>query len=125
MKKLLLFNIPVINKEAIENLCLSQEVIVEEIVQAQFELPLGVLAGVLENSGDVIASTGKSITDEMLLFVDFDQESLSTFLTKYRASGIPKVNLKAGLTPHNVSWNVYMLHEELKEEHAAMSKLKK
>lgn len=114
-----------INKEAIENLCLSQEVIVKEIVKAQFELPLGVLAGVIDNSGDIIASVGEPITDEMLLFVDFDQESLSDFLAKYRAAGIPKVNLKAGLTPHNVFWNVYMLHEELKEEHAAMSKLKK
>lgn len=125
MKELLLFNVPEALKKSIENLCLLQEIIVKEIEPTQFGMPLGVLAGVVEHTGAVVAPADKSITDEILLFVNFDQESLTDFLARYRAAGIPKVNLKAGLTPNNVSWDVYMLHEELLEEHAAMSKLKK
>jgi len=125
MKELLLFNVSPALRKSIEILCALQDVVVKEIETNQFGMPLGVLAGVIEDTGAVIETTSESIADEMLLFVNFDQKSLSEFLAHYRAAGIPKVNLKAGLTPNNVSWNVYMLHEELLEEHAAMSKLKK
>jgi len=124
MKQLLLFNTSDSLKQAIENLCFSQEVIVKHITKDQFGLPLGVLAGILKSQGENVSSIGKSLSDEMFLFVDFDQKSLSDFLTKYRNSRLPKVGLKAGLTPNNVTWNVYMLHEELMKEYIAMSKLK-
>lgn len=124
MKQLLLFNTSDSLKQAIENLFFSQEVIVKQITKKQFGLSLGVLAGIIKSQGENVLSVGKFFSDEMFLFVSFDQKSLSDFLTKYRNSGLLKVNLKAGLTPNNVTWSVYMLHEELMKEYIAMSKLK-
>lgn len=124
MKQLLLFNTSDSLKQAIENLFFSQEVIVKQITKKQFGLSLGVLTGIIKSQGENVLSVGKSFSDEMFLFVSFDQKSLSDFLTKYRNSGLLKVNLKAGLTPNNVTWSVYMLHEELMKEYIAMSKLK-
>ena len=39
-----------------------------------------------------------------------------------RKQKIPKINLKAMLTEHNVKWDSMTLHDELAREHEAMNK---
>ena len=66
-----------------------------------------------------------TLTDEMLLFKNFDQELLTTFLGKYRQAGIKTIPLKAGLTPTNIHWTSAALLAELHEEHQAFLKQKR
>ena len=57
---------------------------------------------------------------EILVFVAFSEEKLDLFLRAYRQAGIAPIPLKAVLTPHNCSWSVYELTQELMREHIAM-----
>ena len=57
---------------------------------------------------------------ELLLFQGLPAKELYRFLEDLKAAGIPKVDLKAAVTPYNLSWTLYELAENLKGEHAAM-----
>lgn len=38
-----------------------------------------------------------------------------------RKAGVPKINLKAVVTEHNIGWTFRQLYEEIKKEHEQMS----
>ncbi|MEG1839004.1 MAG: DUF3783 domain-containing protein, partial [Bacteroidaceae bacterium] len=59
----------------------------------------------------------------MIVFVDFDDESLWDFLSRCRKANIESTDLKAGLTPYNVTWDSFQLRDELAREHEEMQKL--
>ena len=52
----------------------------------------------------------------------FTGQKLDQFLNAMRKQKIPKINLKAMLTEHNVKWDSVTLHDELAREHEAMNK---
>ena len=64
----------------------------------------------------------KAFTDEMLVMKDFDGRLLDRFLLEMRRAKIARVALKAVLTPDNITWNSFALHDELQKEHEAMTK---
>ena len=53
---------------------------------------------------------------EVMIFKGFDEQKLKYFLNEYRQAGIEKVELKAMITPYNVTWTLYFLIEHLKKE---------
>ncbi len=53
---------------------------------------------------------------------DLPGQKLDQFLNAMRKQKIPKINLKAMLTEHNVKWDSMTLHDELAREHEAMNK---
>ena len=53
---------------------------------------------------------------EFIIFNGFDDSSLEEFLTAYKFTGLPRVQLKAVVTPYNITWTLYELLEHLKEE---------
>ena len=57
---------------------------------------------------------------ELLLFQGLPARELYRFLEDLKAAGIPKIDLKAAVTPYNLNWTLYELAENLKGEHAAM-----
>ena len=57
---------------------------------------------------------------ELLLFQGLPTRELYRFLEDLKAAGIPRIDLKAAVTPYNLNWTLYELAENLKEEHAAM-----
>ena len=63
-----------------------------------------------------------SFNDPMLVFAGFTGQKLDQFLNAMRKQKIPKINLKAMLTEHNVKWDSMTLHDELAREHEAMNK---
>ena len=84
-----------------------------------FTLPLGGMLGI--PTGPVSApSDGQTFTDPMLLMCNFNEQQFNRFLQLLRAPGLPRIPLKAVLTPHNVGWNAMQLHAELVREHEAM-----
>ena len=57
---------------------------------------------------------------EIMLFQGLADKEVHRFLEMYRAEGIPAVDLKAVVTPWNLTWTLYELAEHLKEEHRSM-----
>lgn len=53
---------------------------------------------------------------ELMLFNAVPDALLDKFFDEYKKAGIPKVKLKAVVTPYNLSWTLYELAEHLKEE---------
>ncbi|MBQ7534374.1 MAG: DUF3783 domain-containing protein [Stomatobaculum sp.] len=59
---------------------------------------------------------------ELILFQGLADQEVHQFLDAYRAAGIPAVDLKAVVTPYNLTWTLYELAEHLKEEHKSMQR---
>ena len=53
---------------------------------------------------------------ELMIFNGFDSQTLDGFLNMYKMTGLPKIPLKAVVTPYNIKWTLYELIEHLKEE---------
>lgn len=100
-------------------LCMKLKIRAVSVRPEQYLLPLGVLTGLTQGSGQNWA--GGELPGEMLLFVNFDQRLLDAFLQGFRRDGIPSVALKAVLTPTNLNWTSLQLFEELCREHAVMA----
>ncbi|MDO5417179.1 MAG: DUF3783 domain-containing protein, partial [Lachnospiraceae bacterium] len=45
---------------------------------------------------------------------------LDFLLYSLRKAGVPKIDLKAVITPQNADWTFYQLYKELMEEHERM-----
>lgn len=122
MKELLAYNLNNSKGAQIEQLCAALNIRLRNIKPEQYLEPVGAMAGIkgIELTG--IPFTDVPFRDEMLIFVEFDDASLHGFLNSYRQAGIGKVELKAGLTPHNLLWNSIQLRNELKSEHDELEK---
>ena len=59
---------------------------------------------------------------ELLFLCGFDQALLNRLLTAIRTSRLQKVELKAMLTPTNITWSGAKLLREISAEHAYMKK---
>ena len=99
-------------------MCLIQKLRFRPVRQEEYGEPVGALAGLLSASG---SRTSLDFSDEMLVLCNFTESALNTFILGFRKAGITPVHLKAVLTPTNAGWNSIQLHDELKQEHAAMS----
>lgn len=117
MKEILLYNLDNEKGKQIKQLCTLLKIRFKTVAPEDYLEPIGSLAGIKEIEKINIPFTGTPFKDEMLVFVDFDDRSLRDFLSRYRQADIKKVELKAGLTPHNIIWNSIQLHNELKQEH--------
>ena len=70
-------------------------------------------------------SEGKSpveeeFSDPMLVFCNLPHEKLDHLLTAMGRAGLPRIALKAMLTPTNRTWTSQQLWTELRREHEAM-----
>ena len=62
----------------------------------------------------------EDFSDPMLVFCGLSQGKLDQLLTAMGRSGLPRITLKAMLTPTNAGWTSQQLWTELRREHAAM-----
>lgn len=79
----------------------------------------GEQAQCLKQAGQAIPS---AIPEPMLVMCGMGGNRVDEFLARMRRVGVPKIALKAMLTPTNVNWTSRELYEELRREHEAMSK---
>lgn len=94
---------------------------VKAVPPESFTLPLGGMLGI--PTGPINAApVGESFRDAMLLMCNLNEQQFNQFLQMLRAPGLPRIPLKAVLTPHNASWSAIQLHEELLREHEAMTR---
>lgn len=131
---ILLYNLhsPAIRNK-IKFLCIQGGIHIRVVDKSQYHIPVGTLAfGKKEDIESYVCSensessksseTNASFDDPMLVFAGFTGTKLDQFLNAMRKQKIPKINLKAMLTEHNVNWNSVTLHDELAKEHEAMNK---
>lgn len=103
----------------IEALCAAEGISCHHVAPELYGERIGYIAGIEGFAATGNKVDGATLSDEMLLFKNFDQELLTTFLAQYRQAGIKTIPLKAGLTPTNIHWTSIELHAELHEEHQA------
>ena len=77
------------------------------------------LAELLSRSGEK-RGVEEDFSDPMLVFCGLSQGKLDQLLTAMGRSGLPRIALKAMLTPTNAGWTSQQLWTELRREHAAM-----
>ena len=63
--------------------------------------------------------------DPMLVFCGMTHEKLDHLLTTMERAGLPRIALKAVLTPTNGTWTSQQLWTELRREHEAMQTQRK
>lgn len=57
---------------------------------------------------------------QMMVMYGLSSQRLNLFLQNMKKAGIPRIALKAIVTPHNVSWSFRELYRELEREEAAV-----
>ncbi|MDD4609494.1 MAG: DUF3783 domain-containing protein [Bacteroidaceae bacterium] len=123
--ELYLYNLSTPKGVQIKALCKQLKVTCKKVNVEQYLLPIGVVTGLLPPPvAPVENKDNLHFLDEMLLFKGFANEEIADFLTAYRNKGIASVELKAGMTPHNVNWNSIELHHELVDERDSLRKMK-
>ena len=106
----------------------------------EYGLPIGVLAGLEkapEESQKSPTPTGNEalpaeneassveISAPMMVMCGFSGSRVDAFLQQMRRAGVPRIALKAMLTPTNRYWTSRELFRELQKEHEMMQSLKK
>ena len=66
------------------------------------------------------AAVEEEFSDPMLVFCNLPHEKLDHLLTAMGRAGLPRIALKAMLTPTNRTWTSQQLWTELRREHEAM-----
>ena len=90
---------------------------VRRVAPASYTLPIAAAVGGLEGAPVALAS---DLPEPMLVFANFPEVMLDVFLDALRASDLPKVPLKAVVTPTNAAWRADELYRELCRERAAV-----
>lgn len=75
-----------------------------------------------DERGDGPAGAPLAIEDEMLVLSNISSSRLNELLAQFKRAGVPRINLKAMVTPTNCKWSFYELYREIKEEHEALSR---
>ena len=110
----------------IKFICLKLKIRIRQVLPEDYTKPVGVLAGLkgFAPSPDTSPDPPEhmAFTDEMLVMKDFHEALLDRFLSEMKRAKIERIALKAILTPENIGWDSFALHDELKKEHEAMTK---
>ena len=102
-------------------ICRKLGIRVREVRRGEYALPIGALAGIpVSRACD--AAPAAAFDDEMLVMCHMLSDELDAFLQAMRDGGLPRIALKAVLTPANVVWNSVDLRNELAREHSAMQR---
>ena len=112
----LAYNLETTSMTALQSICDSLGIVLKPVMPEAYGLPIGTLLGLPARplSG---TDTKPTFTDAMLVMCGLGEAQFDGFLRALRFSGIPRIDLKAMLTPTNIAWNSIRLHDELHREH--------
>lgn len=116
---LLTYNLKNETATALRDLCREQRIRIREVGPREYGTPIGALAGI------PVRPTGEPpvrprFDDEMLVMCHFLSDQMDGFLQGMRARGVPRIALKAVMTPWNAVWDSSALRDELVREHEAI-----
>ena len=121
--KLVMFFTKDLNKsEKIGNLCKKLDIRTRKIALADVNMEVGSLAGIKTigiKKEKSQAPVGYDMP-EIMIFSGISNKNLDLFLAEYKKENIKPIELKAILTPNNISWTLYELIMELQRERIAM-----
>ena len=118
---LLTYNIKPGAKAGLEGICRKLNIRLREVRRDEYALPIGALAGIPVKR---VAGPAPVVPfdDEMLVMCHMLSDGLDAFLQAMREGGLPRIALKAVLTPVNVAWNSTELRDELAREHSIVTR---
>ena len=120
---LLTYNLKTGVSAGLYSICRSLGIRVREVDPREYGLPIGALAGIPIKGGASPPETpAPPFDDEMLVMCHMISTELDAFLQAMRNQGLPRIALKAVLTPVNVLWSSTALHDELTREHCEMQR---
>ena len=91
----------------------------------EYSQPLGFLAGIAGIEPLTETYIGDGFKDELMLICGLNQVKLQALLNALYKNGVGRIDLKAMLTPTNISWNSTRLYEAVKADHEEMTKKRK
>ena len=118
---LLAYNLDAGTASRLKALCQRQQIRYRPVTALEYGVPIGALAGIPVRARAAAAPVS-GFSDPMLVMCHMLSPQLDAFLQGMRADGIPRIALKAVLTPANVSWDSRQLRDELTREHEAVQK---
>lgn len=126
MKGVLLYNISADKLKKIRVILLRLGLQGRLVMEDEFALPVGQLAGVdgLSPAEKAQEDAEEAFREEMLVMCDLPSPVFSAFLNALRQNRCT-VALKAVLTQTNAGWSSAKLHRELAAEHEAMKQAAK
>lgn len=60
------------------------------------------------------------LSRDVLVMKNFTSSRIDVLLAGLRRAGVPKIELKAVITPQNADWSFYELYQELEKEHDSL-----
>ena len=116
----LLYNLSGDKGRKIRMLCMKQKLKIKAVDPSQYGEKIGALAGIAGMELTGIPYDEDTFADEMMVLVDFSDQTLNRFLSGFKTLKIPRVDLKAVLTETNCQWTSIELHQEIAKEHEQM-----
>ena len=120
---LLSYNLFEASTKPMEALCASMGIGYRPVDRSEQGVAIGALAGLPVAVSPMARADGR-FDAPMLVMCGFDESLFNAFLDALRYSPMPRVPLKAVMTPTNAAWNGWQLHEELLREHEEMQRLR-
>ena len=117
---ILSYNLDSLTESGLSALCRQLDIGLVRVDKADYGKPIGALAGI--PVAGVPSARSEDFSAPMLVLCHMLSNRLNAFLDALRESGLPRIALKAVLTPSNVGWNSRQLYEELRREHAALAR---
>ena len=123
--KILLFHMNNDRQRSIEKLCRSLTVPIKviNIRPAMYSQTIGYLAGITGFDRCNTLYSGNDLDSEMLVFSGVDSDLMDEFINRMKQTGIPKIALKAVITPTNIFWTPHKLYDHLCQEHRTMNNI--
>jgi len=116
---ILAYNLDMETENQMKLLCEKLGFAYRAVTPELYALPIGALAGI-PISGKPAVSLDMGFSEPMLVMCHLLNPQLDAFLKVMRTSDIPRIDLKAILTPSNVTWNSRQLRDELAREHESV-----
>jgi len=117
---ILMYNFDKDKARKIQFLCLQMKFRIKTISKEDYLKPIGLLLNSSKPKEEELYD-GDGFSQEMLVMSALSDNQLNTFLMSFKKQNIPFINLKAIVTPDNISWNSIELYQELTAEHEAIS----
>lgn len=117
---LLLYNLDAPAAAALKVLCRKHRIQWREVAPEDYGAALGGLVGLPAGAAEAPAAPAMPFRDPMLVMSNLLRPQFDALLRDMRAQGV-RIPLKAVLTPANVGWSSFRLHDELVREHEAMA----
>ncbi len=116
----LIYNLEAPVEAQLAALCERQGIAVKRVNPWEYGVPIGALAGIPVGRSAAPAN-GTGFSDPMLVMCHMLSPQLDAFLQGMRDERLPRIALKAVLTPSNVTWSSVRLRDELAREHEAFN----